>query len=65
MINIFLLFILVIMFGLLSTKEYYKGYKNNCPIKGTIEDINPNWSSCFRGYNIPYIFNVGTYVNDT
>lgn len=40
-------------------------YKDKCPIQGTIEQIdNPSMDSCYRGYYIPYIFNVGTYVSE-
>ena len=40
-------------------------YKDMCPINGTIEEIdNPGMDSCYRGYYIPSIFNVGTYVSD-
>jgi hypothetical protein len=40
-------------------------YKDICPIQGSIEQIdNPSIDSCYRGYYIPYLFNVGTYVSD-
>jgi hypothetical protein len=39
--------------------------KDECPIKGTIEEIdNPSIDSCYRGYYIPYLFNVGTYTSE-
>jgi hypothetical protein len=40
-------------------------YKNMCSIHGTIEDINnPGIDSCYRGYYIPYLFNIGTYQSN-
>ena len=40
-------------------------YKNMCPINGSIEEIdNPGIDSCYRGYYIPYLFNVGTYISE-
>jgi len=40
-------------------------YKDLCPIQGTIEQIdNPSIDSCYRGYYIPYLFNVGTYTSE-
>lgn len=39
--------------------------KDKCPIQGTIEDINnPSNDSCYRGYYIPSLFNVGTYTSE-
>lgn len=39
-------------------------YRDTCPITGTIEEINPTISYCYSGYNIPFIFNVGTYESE-
>ena len=39
--------------------------KDLCPIQGTIEQVdNPSIESCYRGYYIPYIYNVGTYMSE-
>jgi len=76
MLNIFLLFVLLLIFALLSTKEYYQPtydydyplspikYRDECPVQGLINDMDPNIRNCFDGYYIPSIFNVGTYTSD-
>ena len=69
-IYLFLLFI-TIMYVYSNSYENFninhpiKHYKEQCPIQGTIEQIdNPTIDSCYKGYYIPYLFNVGTYISE-
>lgn len=70
----YLLFLLLILYFLTNTYEpfshnfnYINRTVNNnlCPIQGTIDELdNPVMDLCFRGYYIPYLFNIGTYVSE-
>ncbi len=72
---LFLIFLIVVYI----TSRTYEGYKtwdyefslsdkifkDMCPIQGSIEEIdNPSMDACFRGYYIPYLYDVGTYYSE-
>lgn len=73
---IILIIVLIILYAIFYNQEHFKVwdyeyplsnmiYKDTCPIQGTIEEIdNPSKESCYRGYYIPYLFNVGTYHSE-
>ncbi len=69
------LIILIILYSISYQRELFKVwdyeyplssyiYKDMCPIQGSIEELdNPTMDSCYRGYYIPYLYNVGTYYS--
>ena len=70
----YLLFLLIILYFLTNTssESFSHNFKfintiNNdlCPIQGIIDELdNPTLDLCFRGYYIPYLFNIGTYISE-
>lgn len=76
MLSLFIIILIIILYTLCYDTEHFNVWdyefplsniivKDKCPIQGTIEDINnPSNDSCYRGYYIPYLFNVGTYTSE-
>lgn len=76
----FLLILLIFLYFITNTPESFSNNildntisnnvsntvnKDLCPIQGTIEQLdNPAMDSCYRGYYIPYLFNVGDYITE-
>jgi len=72
----FLIVSLIVLYAVFYNREHFKVWdyefplsnvliNDTCPIQGSIEQLdNPSMESCYRGYYIPYIYNVGTYVSE-